>query len=555
MSPSQRRPEMGRENENWSAQLDELLALEAIYGQDFHLLSIAGLPELGESFHSDLSDLCSRDAPTTSWAVSIQLSICPDPPISEEFWPIVLGERLNEEGVRYLPPFVLSIQLTPAYPSDKPPLFNITSNWLSKSHIAQLEAKLECIWSSEGGPGLPIIHSWTSWLQNEAIAELLTSGPLVLLGSKEPVNSVDDEEQNRIDSALNIALQLKRYDMAETWRRFQQGVHTCSICFEEKPGKLFLKLDCGHSFCLACLQDQARIHVEEGSLAALRCPNPECQVSYSPHILRTLLPEDGYQRWETLTLQRTLDSMPDASYCPRCGMVSLEDLSENTADCPKCLFVFCTLCMEGRHPGVKCVSTETRLAMLRKKAEGGGASAVAELRRQEHEMMSLAEIEKTSKQCPSCGMAIQRSEGCNKMVCLACAAAFCYLCGKQISGYDHFRAGGSCVLFDEAEILRWERRWEEQIGWHAAAAFRNDVIGEGHVGYVAGVENAGVVREPVRLASVHCPRCGQTNYKFARNNHMCCWSCSQHFCGVCFQVLHRKGGGHHFGPKGCKQHS
>lgn len=538
-------------SENWSAQVDELLALEAIYGRDFQLLSIAGL-SVSEESSLDLLGLSSQEAPSTSWAVSFQLSISPDPPPSDGCWPIECGEEkeLKEQGIRYLPPFMLSVQLTPAYPSDKPPLFNLTSNWLSTSHIAQLEAKLDFIWSSEQGRGLPVIHSWTSWLQSEAIPELLTGGPggRLVLGGVEPLQSADGNEQSDTVSALDLVLQLKRYSMAESWRLFQQGVHICGICMEEKPGKQFCRLGCGHSFCFACLQDQARIHVEEGSLAALRCPDPECTVPYSPHVLSTLLSREGYQRWETLTLQRTLDSMPDASYCPRCGTLSLEDLSENTADCPKCLFVFCTLCMEGRHPGVRCVSTETRLAMLRKKAEGGGASAIAELRRREQEMMSLAEIEKSSKQCPSCGMAIQRSEGCNKMVCSACAAAFCYLCGKQISGYEHFRAGGTCVLFDEAEILRWERRWEEQIGWHAAAAFRNDVMGEGQ-----HVDNRR--EQGLRLASVHCPRCGQTNYKFARNNHMCCWSCSQHFCAVCFQVLHRKGGGLHFGPKGCKQHS
>jgi uncharacterized protein (UPF0212 family) len=60
---------------------------------------------------------------------------------------------------------------------------------------------------------------------------------------------------------------------------------------------------------------------------------------------------------------------------------------------------------------VRCVSAETKLAMLRRKAEGGGAAAVEALRRREHEFLSLAEVERTSKPCPTCGAAIQRSEG------------------------------------------------------------------------------------------------------------------------------------------------
>lgn len=59
------------------------------------------------------------------------------------------------------------------------------------------------------------------------------------------------------------------------------------------------------------------------------------------------------------------------------------------------------------------------------------------------------------RSCPVCSMAIERSMGCNKMTCSQCSAYFCYKCGKQINGYDHFRED-QCVLFDEEEIRQWE---------------------------------------------------------------------------------------------------
>ena len=605
--------------DTWIVQVDELQALESIWGDSFSIISAEGipLPKENEGCEEPIrrpitpSLLYDANCPTGDWKITFQL--CVD--IHQHFnsgWPVAIENLVDSEKssdvaedtsenigpvyqVCHLPPIHLYLTYTSEYPYYQAPDVRLSAIWLNKQQSTYLETRLMHHWE-ESGNGLPIVYIWTDWLQHSGVMELLENkegcsdtGTLILRHDnvdcsgetfKRIENSFDsmlhiresdgpddklsqyssgsttqlkfEEERLRLEKKLITML---RYDAAQKYRIFTQQTHVCGVCFDEVKGADFVRLDCRHFFCRSCVGEQARINVREGTLEGLKCPEPGCGVELGYNALRELLSSDDFDRWERLTLQRALDTMEDASYCPRCGMLSIEDPTDNCANCPKCFYVFCALCKEARHPGSACVSVETKLEILRCRANGGGTQAIQELRRKEHELLSLKEVEKSSKPCPSCGARIQRDQGCNKVVCSVCHSAMCWRCGEKILGYEHFRgASAKCVLFDEAEILRWERQMAA-YDEHGAAAFRNDFFG--FIAEMPADENLGEVNQQVRepLRPFNCPNCGQRNYKFNRNNHMHCWSCSKHFCACCKAILPRRGGGLHFGPGGCKQHT
>jgi len=53
---------------------------------------------------------------------------------------------------------------------------------------------------------------------------------------------------------------------------------------------------------------------------------------------------------------------------------------------------------------------------------------VADRRRRREEALSIAKVREISKQCPSCGWSIEKSEGCSHMKCTICLHEFCYEC-------------------------------------------------------------------------------------------------------------------------------
>ena len=346
----------------------------------------------------------------------------------------------------------------------------------------------------------------------------------------EPLTAIDASE--RPSRLLLAALVAANADTEE--RLWLSSRRTCNVCFDDVPGARCMRLSrCAHVFCRACVASHVDARISEGEISTLSCPDRSCGASLSQQDVRTawgvslasavqasptnslaLRPspsssasmsatasvasqaaspsstssisglseaEAKYERYESLLLQRALDSLGNTAPCPRhgCGkpaMVTqdrggvspmiaggrrqrsrpsqqLPAASGGTlrriGECAYCGFTFCADCNRATHGALPCADLFARYSAADeagKKAlrERYGDAVIADFQ-------NLEWIRETCKICPGCGMAVEKNRGCNHITCRNCLFEFCFLCNQPYRP-GHFRPPNACKQFDADEL-------------------------------------------------------------------------------------------------------
>uniref|UniRef100_A0A0D9YWS5 RBR-type E3 ubiquitin transferase n=2 Tax=Oryza glumipatula TaxID=40148 RepID=A0A0D9YWS5_9ORYZ len=477
---------------NNQLQEDEVIALQAIFGDDMVILENKDNLRFIQIFvHYTLPD---------SIRVFLNLRRSGAMVGTDDSENHNGGELYHACRLQHLPPVVLTCLLPRSYPSICAPYFTISAKWLDEPKVSYLCAALDEVWTEL--PGQEVIYRWVDWLNSSSWSSIALNDEIVLDPDK--TSKIGDERAiaRRILVESTIPL-MQSYSEKRSHKIFLESLLVCGICLSEDVGKNFIKLPCHHSFCLKCMESHCKIHVKEGNLTQLACPDTNCRNPLPPSVLKSLLRDDGYAQWESFALQKLLDAMPDLVYCPRCSAACLE--VDNDAQCPGCFFTFCTLCKRRRHVGDTCITPEEKIRILkeRQKLYSIPEEQLLKEQREIDELINIQEALRDSKQCPRCKMAISKIEGCNKMTCGNCGRFFCYRCNKAIGGYDHFwyaqlklfyRRNGNCDMFEREQDENPQQQDDEN--------FDGDPD-----------EDAELLEPEWVLLTYPCPNCGRRNEK------------------------------------------
>ncbi|CAL4884781.1 unnamed protein product [Urochloa decumbens] len=500
---------------NNQLQEDEVLALQAIYGDDMVILEDkAGL----RSFQ-----IFVRYPIPNGTKVLLNLHANGTMAATDNDGSQDIGELVYACSLKHLPPVVLTCLLPRSYPSTCAPYFTISAKWLDEPKVSYLCAMFDEIWTEL--PGQEVVYRWVDWLNSSSWSCISLNDNIIFVpdGTSDVADEHAIARKLLVDSTIPL---MQNYNEKRSQELFLKNLHECGICLSENTGINFIKLPCHHLFCMKCMESHCRIHVKEGNLTMLICPDTTCRSPLPPSILKSILGDDCYMRWESFATQKLLDTMPDLVYCPRCDAACLE--VDNDAQCPECFFTFCALCKERRHVGKECLTPAEKISILRERHKKYSLPEKQLLKEQReiNELLDVCEVLRNSKQCPSCKMAISKTYGCNKMTCRNCGKFFCYRCNKAISGYNHFWYG-DCLLFEDNNQGRRFGIFEEPDDEEDADDDEDVDDGE-------DLEEL----EPEL---------------FSTNNHILCIGCRGHYCALCRKRVLRSS--EHYGPRGCQQHT
>ncbi|XP_048557066.1 E3 ubiquitin-protein ligase RNF14-like [Triticum urartu] len=316
---------------NQERQEDELMALEAIYGDDLvEFRSKAGLRYFQICIRYDLHDDAQVCARLSSATEKTKYGGCPDDDHDTKEHDAGPDEFSYTCNFEYLPPLILTCLLPKSYPSKEPPYFTVTAKWMDGPDVSQLCEMLDTIWAEL--PGQEVIYQWVEWIRSSSLLNLWFDGK-ILLGQdiQSRRHNGDRRAISRSISLESVIPSMLSYSSKKRYQAFLEDLHMCKICLnqwkDEDNNAECPK--CSFTFC--------------GFRKELWHPGKQC-----------LTPEQKLQRRRgsgrmterevAQELSNIRELYKDVRVCPKCRIAIAKSEGCNKMVCGNCGQFFCFRC-------------------------------------------------------------------------------------------------------------------------------------------------------------------------------------------------------------------
>lgn len=255
------------------------------------------------------------------------------------------------------------------------------------------------------------------------------------------IDKLDSWYENVDENKIKAGIQLSKEAKAKLKKeKVEVNGENCLICFEDKNDKFF-SLNCGHQFCPDCWTEYLKEKIKN-PLSALRatCPQNGCNlIVYEKLYSKFLKDKDLLEKLDKAIYKNYINKNEDIKQCPnvKCHIYVKSNIHTSQEINCLCGTSYCFKCSKEPHRPCTCELYEKFININR-------STTV--------EDDNKRWIEANTKECPHCHQKIQRSQGCNYMLCDpkagGCGHAFCYVC--EIDWAKHSQDHFNCNKYTDA---------------------------------------------------------------------------------------------------------